>query len=166
MSYWFHRNPLKATAFQNFTIKMFAHDPEALKIMGDLKQSRERLLELLPDPHHSPEQIDTALKLYLALMRGLLFQPSDDGDPKAANKLNTVLTFRWSDSIIDGVTVRSDAIFEVGSIVMNTAFWFMKHAVLVAVKPEITMDDAKEVHSNLRRAAGLIKYVQVIFGPF
>jgi len=172
MSYWFHRNPLKATAVQSFTIKMFAHDPEALKIIGDLKQSRARLLELLPDPHHSADQIDTALRLYLALVRGLLFQPNDSGrkidddngssgsSPTAASKLCNVLTFRWSDSIIDGVTVRQDAIFEVGSVVMNSAFWFMKHAVLVAVKPEVTMEDAKEVHSNLRRAAGLIKYIQ------
>ena len=44
---------------------------------------------------------------------------------------------------------------------MNTAFWYMKHAVLVAVKPEISMEDAKEVHTSLRKAAGLIKFVQV-----
>ena len=48
MSYWFHRNPLKATALQKFEIKMFSHDPEALKILGDLRQSRARVLELLP----------------------------------------------------------------------------------------------------------------------
>ena len=53
MSHWFHRNPLKATAQQNFELKMFAHDSEALKIVSDLKQSRGRLLELLPDPHHT-----------------------------------------------------------------------------------------------------------------
>ena len=39
----------------------------------------------------------------------------------------------------------------------------MRHAVLVAVKPDIAMDDAKEVHTSLRRAAGLIKFVQVQF---
>jgi hypothetical protein len=57
MSYWFHRNPLKATARQAFDIKMFAHDPEALKICGDLKMARARLLELLPDPNHTIEQV-------------------------------------------------------------------------------------------------------------
>ena len=39
----------------------------------------------------------------------------------------------------------------------------MRHAVLVAVKPDIAMDDAKEVHTSLTRAAGLIKFVQVQF---
>ena len=75
MSHWFHRNPLKATAPQMFEIKMFAHDAEALKIISDLKQSRARLLELLPDPHHNIEQMETALKLYMALLRGFLLQP-------------------------------------------------------------------------------------------
>ena len=32
MAHWFHRNPLKATAIQNFEIKMVAQDVEALKI--------------------------------------------------------------------------------------------------------------------------------------
>ena len=47
---------------------------------------------------------------------------------------------RWNDSVIDGVTIREDAVFEVASIVMNTAFWYMKHAVLVAVKPEVSQE--------------------------
>ena len=46
-------------------------------------------------------------------------------------------------------------------MIMNVAFWFMKRAVLIAVRPEVTMEDAKEVHSSLRRAAGLVKFVQV-----
>ena len=75
MSHWFHRNPLKATAPQMFEVKMFAHDSEALKIISDLRQSRARLLELLPDPHHTIEQMETALKLYMALLRGFLLQP-------------------------------------------------------------------------------------------
>ena len=33
MSHWFHRNPLKATGLQNFEIKMFAHDSDALKVI-------------------------------------------------------------------------------------------------------------------------------------
>ena len=75
MSHWFHRNPLKATGPQNFDVKMFAHDSEALKIISDMKQSRARLIELLPDPHHTGEQMETALKLYMALLRGFLLQP-------------------------------------------------------------------------------------------
>ena len=75
MSHWFHRNPLKATGTQMFEVKMFAHDSEALKIISDLKQSRARMLDLLPDPHHTIDQIETALKLYAALLRGFLLQP-------------------------------------------------------------------------------------------
>ena len=38
--------------------------------------------------------------------------------------------------------------------------------MLVAVKPEISMEDAKEVHTSLRKAAGLIKFVQVCTGVY
>ncbi len=45
---------------------------------SDLKRSRDRLLELLPDPHHTTEQLETALKLYACVFRGLL----EAKDPK------------------------------------------------------------------------------------
>jgi len=157
MSHWFHRNPLKATGLQNFELKMFAHDSEALKIMSDLKQSRTRMLELLPDPHHTIDQVETALKLYMALLRGLILQP---GETTAASKLSSALTFRWSESLLGSTTSQADAVFEVGSMLMNTAFWFMKHAAMLAAKQDIKMEEAKEVHSSLRKAAGMVKFVQ------
>ena len=157
MSHWFHRNPLKATAPQQFEIKMFAHDPEAIKIISDLKQSRARLLELLPDPHHNIDQMETALKLYMALLRGFLLQP---GDTVADSKLRSALTFRWSESVLGATTSREDAVFEVGSMIINTALWFMKHAAMLAAKQDIKMEEAKEVHTSLRKAAGLVKFVQ------
>ena len=43
---------------------------------------------------------------------------------------------------------------------MNTAFWFMKHAAMLAAKQEIQMEEAKEVHTSLRKAAGIVKFVQ------
>lgn len=136
---------------------MFAHDSDALKIMSDLKQSRARLLELLPDPHHTSDQVETAVRLYMALVRGLLLQP---GDTQAASKLKTSLTFRWSDSILGTTTTRQDAVFEVSSMLMNTGFWFMKHSAMLAAKPEISMEEAKEVHTSLKKAAGIVKFVQ------
>lgn len=157
MSHWFHRNPLKATGQQNFELKMFAHDSEALKIMSDLKQSRTRMLELLPDPHHTIDQVETALKLYMALLRGLILQP---GETTAASKLSSALTYRWSESLLGTTSSRADAVFEVGSMLMNTAFWFMKHAAMLAAKQDIKMEEAKEVHSSLRKAAGIVKFVQ------
>merc|ERR1711990_1004497 len=36
----------------------------------------------------------------------------------------------------------------------------MKHAAMLAAKQDIKMEEAKEVHSSLRKAAGLIKFVQ------
>jgi len=157
MSHWFHRNPLKATAPQTFEIKMFSHETDALKIVSDLKQSRARLLELLPDPHHTSDQVETAVRLYLSLARGLLLQP---GEATAASKLRSSLTFRWTDSLLGSTSSQADAVFEVGSIMMNTGFWFMKHAAMLAAKPEISMDEAKAVHTSLKKAAGIIKFVQ------
>jgi len=157
MSHWFHRNPLKATGPQMFEVKMFAHDSEALKIISDLKQSRARMLDLLPDPHHTIDQIETALKLYAALLRGFLLQP---GDTPGDSKLRSALNFRWSESVLGVTTSREDAVFEVASMIMNTALWFMKHAAMLAARPEPAMEEAKEVHTCLRKAAGLVKFVQ------
>ena len=97
--------------------------------------------------------------MYLALLRGLLLQPGDE--VTAASKLNQTLTFRWSESLVAGAAGRQDAVYEAASILVNVAFWFMRHAVLIAVKPSVGMEDAKEVHTSLRKAAGFFKFVQV-----
>jgi len=164
MSHWFHRNPLKATASQAFELKMFAHEADSIKLVSDLKQSRARLVELLPDPHHTCEQIETALRLYLAIARGLLLQPQSEGTD-TASKLRTALTFRWSQSVMGTTISRADAVFEVGSMLMNTAFWMMKHAAMLVAKPDISMDEAKEVHTSLKKAAGFVKFVQDTIAP-
>ena len=107
--------------------------------------------------------METALKLYLALARGLLLQP---GEATAASKLRTALTFRWSDSLLGTTTTsQADAVFEVSSILMNTGFWFMKHAAMLAAKKEISMEEAKEVHTSLKKAAGVVKFVQETLLP-
>ena len=64
MAHWFHRNPLKATSVQQFQINMVAQDVDALKICSDLKNARARILELLPDPHHTNEQVETAVSAF------------------------------------------------------------------------------------------------------
>ena len=33
-----------------------------MQILSDLKQARARVLQLLPDPHHSTEQLETAFR--------------------------------------------------------------------------------------------------------
>lgn len=162
MAHWYHRNPLKATGRQDFHFKMVAHDPEAIKICSDLKQSRTRLLDLLPDPHHTPDQMSTAVKLYLSVLRGLVESQEDSG----ASKLRHALKFKWSHSMLNEAELQQDAAFEAASMVMNVAFWHMKHASMIAGKDaELALDEAKDIHSSLRVAAGMIKFVQECLVP-
>merc|ERR1712126_336373 len=172
MAHWFHRNPLKATAPTNFEVKMVVQDVEALKVLSDLKQSRARMLELLPDPHHDIPKIESALKLYLAVLRGFLEPPSnqnnksdEEGAPTSgtrASKLRLAVRFRWSQSMLGTSTpeAQSDAAFEVANMLMNVAFWHMKHAAMIAAKDDLKIEEAKDIHTSLRKAAGLINFVK------
>ena len=38
MAHWFHRNPLKATAPQDFNLKMVSHDVEAIKVRSSVNR--------------------------------------------------------------------------------------------------------------------------------
>ena len=49
---------------------------------------------------------------------------------------------------------QSDAVFEAANLLMNLAFWHMKHSAMLAVKPDLDMEEAKKVHTSLRKAAG------------
>merc|ERR1712126_696484 len=172
MAHWFHRNPLKATAPTNFEVKMVVQDVEALKVLSDLKQSRARMLELLPDPHHDIPKIESALKLYLAVLRGFLEPPSnqnnksdEEGAPTSgtrASKLRLAVRFRWSQSMLGTSTpeAQNDAAFEVANMLMNVAFWHMKHAAMIAAKDDLKIEEAKDIHTSLRKAAGLINFVK------
>ena len=165
MAHWFHRNPLKATGQQNFEVKMVATDVEAIKICSDLKQSRLRVFELLPDPHHEISKIETAIKLYLSVLRGFLEPPtSDDNEASSTkpSKLRHALRFRWSHSMLGtGVPdAQNDAAFEVANLLMNVAFWHMKHAAMIAAKDDLKMEEAKDIHTSLRKAAGHIHFVK------
>ncbi len=128
-------------------------------VVSDLKQARARVLELLPDPHHSAEQVDTAVKLYMCVIKGFLEVPAGGGKnkrgggeqegvdeeedpdaslgPQRASKLRHGLLFRWSDSMLGNTPQNMhDAAFEVASLLMNVAFWHMKHGAMVAAKDE------------------------------
>lgn len=137
MAHWFHRNPLKATAPQDFAVRMVAHDVEAIKICSDLKQARARILELLPDPHHRSDQMETAVKLYFSVLRGLLEARTSAEDVVQASKLRHALRFRWTHSLLGPTPeAQHDAAFEVANLAMNVAFWHMKHAAMIAAKEE------------------------------
>ena len=87
------------------------------------------------------------------------------GDTDADSKLRSALNFRWSESVLGVTTGREDAVHEVASMVLNVALWFMKHAASLVAKPEVKMEEAKEVHTCLRKAAGLVKFVQESLVP-
>lgn len=168
MAHWFHRNPLKATAPQTFDVKMIVQDVEALKVCSDLKQARARILELLPDPHHDIPKVETALKLYLSLLRGFLEPPNkrdDDNSPSGGtrpSKLRHAVRFRWSQSMLGTASPegQDDAAFEGANLLMDVAFWHMKHAGMIAAKDDLKIEEAKDIHTSLRKAAGLINFVK------
>ncbi|KAM7289238.1 BRO1 domain-containing protein BROX [Ixodes scapularis] len=155
MAFWFHRNPLKATAPVNFDLKMLAMDSQALKLCSDLRQARNHLLDLLTDPGNDVGTVETSLNAYLSLFVGLLLAPDEKG---GESKLRNSLRFRWTQSMLgNSPLVQSDAVFELVSICQNVGIWHMKRASTVAAKEDINMDEAKDVHKCLRKAAGFFQ---------
>ena len=59
------------------------------------------------------------------------------------------------------MTGQADAAWEAASMMMNVAFWLMKHSAMMAVKAEVKVEEAKEVHTSLKKAAGIFLFVQV-----
>jgi len=57
-------------------------------------------------------------------------------------------------------TVQQDSIFELISICYEYAIWLMKHSSQLASKQDISMDEAKQIHKCLRKAAGVITVLQ------
>uniref|UniRef100_A0A131YJH6 Signal transduction protein n=1 Tax=Rhipicephalus appendiculatus TaxID=34631 RepID=A0A131YJH6_RHIAP len=152
MAYWFHRNPLKATGIVNFDLKMLAMDSQALKLCSDLRLARNHLLDLLTDPLNDIGTIETALNTYLALFAGMILAPDEKG---GESKLRYTTRFRWTQTMLgQSPLVQSDAVFELVSICQNVGIWHMKHASAIAAKEDISMDEAKDVHTCLRKAAG------------
>lgn len=52
--------------------------------------------------------------------------------------------------------VQQDSIFELISISYEYAIWLMKHSSQLSAKQDISMDEAKQVHKCLRKAAGVL----------
>ncbi|XP_068084611.1 BRO1 domain-containing protein BROX [Anabrus simplex] len=162
MAHWFHRNIFKATTIVNFDVKMIVQDAEALKICSDLKQCRQRLLQVLPDVNNSPESVDSLYHTYLSLMFGFL----NDFGSTGPSKLRHSTLFKWTHTLLGNVPqLQRDTVFEVANMSCNVALWYMKHASMIAAKDDITMDEAKEVHKSLRKAAGIFRFVQREFLP-
>ncbi|MCI4395858.1 hypothetical protein PGIGA_G00196920 [Pangasianodon gigas] len=158
MTHWFHRNPLKATAPVSFNLYGVASSPAANKICNDLRTTRARLLDMFTDATCTPEIMKKATDEYFSLLQGFLV--SLDGTTQE-NKLRFIQNFKWTDTL-QGNTPSSqqDAVFELVSMGFNVAVWHTKFASRLAGKENITEDEAKDVHKNLKIAAGIFKYLK------
>ncbi|CAL1548579.1 unnamed protein product [Lymnaea stagnalis] len=156
MAYWFHRNPLKATAPVNYELHGVSTNDATRKIFSDLRMSRTKLLELLTDPGQARDVVDKAHAEYLGLLQGMC-TPIDPSEPE--NKLRKLIKYKWSNTLLGNIPVEyTDTAFEYFSMLFNVALWFTKHAAKIAAKEDPDMEEAKEIHKCLRTAAGIFKF--------
>jgi len=162
MAHWFHRNPLKATAMVTFDLGPVSSTTATSKITSDLRMSRNKLLDIVKDPNLEVETLETGIQQYFSLLLGLIEPPKGVHETSGDSKLRYAITFRWNDSLQaydQEPTNCDDALFEALNMCINIALWYTKHAAKIAgAKDEPSMDEAKEVHKCLRKAAGIFKY--------
>ncbi|KAH9507239.1 hypothetical protein Btru_056699 [Bulinus truncatus] len=159
MAYWFHRNPLKATAPVNYELHGISTNDTTRKILSDLRMTRSKLLDLLTDPGISKDTMEKAVADYLSLLQGLC-APLEPNEPE--NKLRKLIKFKWSNSLLGSSPVESsDTVFEYFSMLFNVALWYTKHAAKLAAKDDPDMEEAKEIHKCLRISAGIFKFCKI-----
>ncbi|XP_029198852.2 BRO1 domain-containing protein BROX-like [Acropora millepora] len=164
MAHWFHRNSMKASAPVSFeSMRNVATNSSSSKMLAELKLARSKLLNYLTDPSNDCKSIQQATEIYLSFLYGLIDDPvAGSGD----SKLRKLVMFKWTNSICGNTpTCSSDSVFEVSSICINVAIWYTKFAAKLAAKGDVTMEEAKEVHSNLRNASGIFKFVKESLMP-
>ena len=55
-----------------------------------------------------------------------------------ASKLRHAIRFRWTQSMLGSTTENQhDSVFEAGNVLMNVAFWYMKHSALISAKEDL-----------------------------
>ncbi|XP_048514104.1 BRO1 domain-containing protein BROX-like isoform X2 [Athalia rosae] len=172
MAHWFHRNVLKATNYHKFEVKLTEPTEATKKLCSDLKLSRSRLLDLIRDANNTSDTIETAFSAYLSLLYGLIWeiQPSTPQSEHVgrydSSKLRNIFIFKWSHTLLGSLSHScTDSVYEAANMSINIGIWFMKHAAMIAGKDDISMDEAKEVHGLMRRAAGIFTFVQIEFLP-
>lgn len=182
MTHWFHRNPLKATAPQDFDVRKVSMKSEFSKVAGDLRQARRNLLSTFTDPTASTDTMRTSSENYFSLLMGLIDAPAQPvKEDKAVesespaksespeqevkdlkindSKLSTFFRFKWSQSlwISNPPIAQEDAEYELVNMGINVGIWYTKHASRTADKPELGDEDAKEVLKSLKIAAGIFQ---------
>lgn len=186
MAHWFHRNPLKATAPMKFDLGAQASTPLARHMCNDIRQAREKLLAILPDPNQDLGILNTAVETYFSLLLGFIEatgggnkpeQPQSTSDGELISEeeasssnagpsgndstLRNAFKIKWSNSLGGKNMEMKDMVFEHVNMLCNVALWYTKHAAKLAGSQEDISDtDAKEVHKCLRSAAGMFKYVE------
>ncbi|XP_031835511.1 BRO1 domain-containing protein BROX [Nomia melanderi] len=172
MAHWFHRNMLKATTDQKFEFKIPNATDATRKLCSDLKLSRTRLLDLIKNPNNSSDTIEPAFHSYLSLLYGFIWEINSSAEQDQhvgwpnPSKLRNVLVYKWTHTLLGANTYsRADAVYEAANMSVNVGLWFMKHAAMIAAKDDISMNEAKDVHTMLRRAAGIFTFVQTEFLP-
>lgn len=172
MAHWFHRNLLKATNNNKFEVKLREPTEATRKLCSDLKLSRSRLLDLIRDANNTSDTVEPAFLAYLGLLYGFIWeiqsstaQSEHVGRPEPS-KLRNILVFKWTHTLLGSLSYsNADSVYEAANMSVNIAIWFMKHAAMIAGKDDINMDEAKEVHGLMRRAAGIFTFVQTEFLP-
>ncbi|XP_013419651.1 BRO1 domain-containing protein BROX [Lingula anatina] len=159
MAHWFHRNPIKATAPVTFDLRGVTSTGPTRKICSDLRQHRNRLLDILSNPNENMETVDNVAKEYFSLLQGFLTAVDEKG---GESKLRHIIRFRWTNTLTGNTpTAQYDAMYEFVSMAVNVALWYTKHAAKIAAEnDEPSMDEAKEVHTCLRKAAGIFVHLR------
>ena len=70
---------------------------KALIYFSDLRQNRNKLLELLTDPNHERATLEKTSDDYFSLLVGLI-KPFEDGE--AENKLRRAVKFKWTNTLL------------------------------------------------------------------
>ncbi|KAL3872657.1 hypothetical protein ACJMK2_035872 [Sinanodonta woodiana] len=158
MAYWFHRNNLKATTPITFELRGVSTNDQTRRIFSELRQNRNKLLELLTDPNHERSVMEKVSVDFFSLLLGLI-QPFEQEESE--NKLRRAIKFKWTNTLLGNSPMeQQDTVFECASMLINLALWHTKHAAKLAAQEQPNMDDAKEIHTCLKTAAGIFSYVK------
>uniref|UniRef100_H2YC40 BRO1 domain-containing protein BROX n=1 Tax=Ciona savignyi TaxID=51511 RepID=H2YC40_CIOSA len=167
MAHWFHRNPFKATAAQTFDVRKISMKSDFSKIIGDLRNARSSLLSLFNDPLASMEKMDEVSGDYFSLIQGFpkiskFKSTCKTGEIKMRlnNNIDLLIVVKFYNSnsmLLNGAWKTSNSWFDFVNMGVNVALWYSKHSAKLATKPELKMEDAKEIHSCLKKAAGIFK---------
>ncbi|CAD5225029.1 unnamed protein product [Bursaphelenchus okinawaensis] len=157
MAHWFHRNPLKSSKTAKFELKQVVTNSDSSKICSELRLRREQLLDILTSASASTDLVEGEFDSYLRNLYGFVF---DLEDAEKNSKLRYMGKFTWSQSMLgaDGFQ-SSDSWFEVLNLCINIAIWYMKRAAFLSSGDEVSDLDSKNIHTSLRKAAGIFDYV-------